>query len=326
MKKDLEKAKKEKYDVVATPQSFNTPIGIAKTVCGEEFSSKQVLIAEMGARKQGDIKQLCKLVKPDFAIFTGVCEQHVQSFGSEENAFLEKSEILKCGAFSVCGEGLKARIEESFEEKYIQEAAMFAGLSQVENLQLLPTQTKFVLKLGEEKTEVCTGLLGKAAAENIALCAALAYECLGLSVEEIASGIEKLEPVPHRLQLLKSGGAYILDDGYNANIVGAKEAIDALCRFEGGKCVVTPGIVECGVLEQKINGELGELIAKAGLDKTVHVGETLVGAVKAGYLQAGGDESKLLIVKTLEKAKEVLAQWLQAGDCVLFLNDLPDVY
>ena len=147
-----------------------------------------------------------------------------------------------------------------------------------------------------------------------------------MSVEEIASGIEKLEPVPHRLQLLKSGGAYILDDGYNANIVGAKEAIDALCRFEGGKCVVTPGIVECGVLEQKINGELGELIAKAGLDKTVLVGETLVGAVKAGYLQAGGDESKLLIVKTLEKAKEVLAQWLQAGDCVLFLNDLPDVY
>lgn len=315
----------EKYAVVATPQSYNTPIGIAKTVYLPEFENAEILIAEMGARKAGDIAELCQLVKPDFAIFTGVCEQHIQTFGSIQNVFQEKSEIIKSGAFVVCGANLKERVEEAFEREYIEEAVAFAGFAQVEDLELLPTQTKFVLRFGEEKIGVSTRLLGRMAVENIALAAYLARECLGLSLEEIARGIEKIQPVPHRLQLLESGGAYILDDGYNCNVIGAREALAALSRFTGGKCVVTPGIVECGVLEEEINSELGREIAKAGLDKVVLVGETLVGAVKAGYMQAGGDEKKLVLVKTLDEAKAELATWLGAGDCVLFLNDLPDV-
>ena len=72
---------KEKYSVVASPLSYNTPMGIALTVGSEDFSAAQIFIAEMGARKQGDIAELCRLVKPDYAIFTGVCAQHIASFG-----------------------------------------------------------------------------------------------------------------------------------------------------------------------------------------------------------------------------------------------------
>jgi len=148
---------------------------------------------------------------------------------------------------------------------------------------------------------------------------------MGVSADEIAQGIAELEPVAHRLQLLENGGRYILDDAYNANEKGAKEAIDALKRFDGGKWLITPGIVEGGILEEEINRTLGEQIAKAKLDRVILVGETLVGPVKTGYLTAGGDEGKLLVVKTLALAQKELAG-LNAGDCVLFLNDLPDAY
>ena len=121
-------------------------------------------------------------------------------------------------------------------------------------------------------------------------------------------------------------GVYVLDDGYNANERGAKEAIDALKRFSGKRVLVTPGIVEGGVLEEKINGELGEYIAKAELDKVILVGTTLVNAVKSGYLTAGGDMEKLIVCENLEKAKEIFSGFLEKGDCILFLNDLPDVY
>ena len=79
-------------------------------------------------------------------------------------------------------------------------------------------------------------------------------------------------------------------------------------------------------MEEKINEALGEDIAKAGLDKVLLVGDTLVGAVKRGYVAAGGDEAKLTVVKTLDLAQAELSKWLKAGDCVLFMNDLPDVY
>ena len=311
----------EKYSVVATPESYNTPMGIAKTVFSDEFNGKQILIAEMGARKAGDIAQLCGLVKPDYAIFTGVCAQHMQTFGSVQNAWAEKSEILKCGAKKVvCGNSLRERIEGEFSG-----AECVAYAEPVRDISLQATNTNFTLCMDGVDLQLSTKLLGGGAVENIALAARLCRE-LGMSAEEIASGVQKLQPVPHRLQLIESGGAYILDDGYNCNAVGAREALLALGRFAGRKCVVTPGIIECGVLEEEINGELGAEIAKLAPDKVILVGETLVGAVKNGYKNAGGDEAKLSVSKDLKGAQTALGEWVGKGDAVLFLNDLPDVY
>ena len=71
---------------------------------------------------------------------------------------------------------------------------------------------------------------------------------------------------------------------------------------------------------------LGAELAAAKLDKVILVGETLVLSVKNGYKDNGGNEDVLVCVKTLEKAQALLGDWVQAGDAVLFLNDLPDVY
>ena len=79
-------------------------------------------------------------------------------------------------------------------------------------------------------------------------------------------------------------------------------------------------------MEEQTNGALGAQIAGYGFDKVILVGDTLVGAVKSGYENAGGESEKLTVCKTLELAQAELATWLNAGDAVLFLNDLPDVY
>ncbi|MBQ9714363.1 MAG: UDP-N-acetylmuramoyl-tripeptide--D-alanyl-D-alanine ligase [Clostridia bacterium] len=307
----------EKYTVVETPASYNTPVGIAKTVCSPEFAHKQIFIAEMGARKAGDIAELCGLVKPDYAVFTGICEQHIETFGSLEDVWREKSEIFHCGAKAVvCGDTLRGRIEES-------ESITFA--CGVKDVVTTLTNTECTLILGGQEIKIKSKLLGASAVENIRLAATLAF-ALGMTAEEIAQGIAKLQPVPHRLQLIENGGVYILDDGYNCNIQGAKAALQLLSTHTGRKCVVTPGIVECGVLEERINGELGVLLATANVDKIILVGQTLVGAVKTGYLQADGGSEAIEQTPTLAAAQTLLSEWTQRGDAVLFLNDLPDVY
>ncbi len=309
----------EKYAVVETPASYNTPMGIAATVFSEEFANKQVFVAEMGARKEGDIEELCRLVQPDYALFTGVCAQHIASFGSEDAVFAEKSKVLSCGVKkAVCGERLRERVGERAE-------VVFAGKSQIAGLSLGVTQTEFTLSLNGEQIEVKTKLLGRSAAENIALAAQLCLE-MGMTTAEIAAGIEKLQPVPHRLQLLESNGAFVLDDGYNCNIEGAMVALEVLSTATGRKCVVTPGIIEGGILEEELNRSLGEEIARCGADSLVLVGDTLVSAVKKGYEEAGGEKERLTSAQTLRAAQDFLSEWIQAGDTVLFLNDLPDAY
>ena len=91
---------------------------------------------------------------------------------------------------------------------------------------------------------------------NITGAAALAYR-LGLTLPEIAAGIEKIEPVEHRLQLIP-GAVTVIDDAFNANPVGAREALNVLASFPGRRICVTPGnVVKCAWRKaslSKVNG------------------------------------------------------------------------
>ena len=104
----------------------------------------------------------------------------------------------------------------------------------------------------------------------------------------------------------------------------ARAALEVLRAFPGRKLIVTPGIVELGILEEQENRQFGGLLA--GLDLVILVGDTLVSPVKEGYLEAGGDPEKLLVRETLKDAQAELKKVLERGDTVLFLNDLPDIY
>ena len=318
----------EKYAAIATPESYNTPLGVAKTVFSPDFSEKEVFIVEMGARQKGDIRELCEMVQPDFAVLTGVCAQHIETFGSFENVLLEKTEILKSTAKKiVCAGDLKETIETAAwltdEEK---KKCVFVDTERlVSTVEYAAEETAFTLSLGGETVGVKTTILGESAVQNIALAASVAVE-LGLEPSRLNSAISRVRPIPHRLELSQANGVYILDDSYNANEKGARVAIGALERFEGRKIIVTPGIVETGVLDEKINGEFGAALAISKLDDIVLVGETLVKSVKDGYLAAGGNGEKITQVPTLKKAQEWLSKELKSGDAVLFLNDLPDLY
>ena len=99
---------------------------------------------------------------------------------------------------------------------------------------------------------------------------------------------------------------------------------EVLRSFGGRKIVVTPGLVELGVLEKSENYMLGARLV--GLDFVILVGERLVESVKDGYVENGGDPEKIKTVLGLPAAQEELKNIIKEGDTVLFLNDLPDYY
>lgn len=306
----------KKYRVLATPSSFNTPLGIARTVNGNDLKDYDVLIAEMGARHKGDIAELCAICPPDYSLITGICPQHLESFKTLENIISAKGEIL-------AGTKTKCVLAADCFDYFKDIAGCKAVCDCVSEVKADCTGTEFTLSLGGESKRVKTKLLGEHSAYNIGLCAQAAFE-MGVETDLICEAVGELDFTEHRLQLIESNGVNILDDGYNSNVVGAKAAITVLKYFGGKKIAVTPGLVELGILEESENEALGgELV---GLDYVILVGETLVTAVKNGYLQAGGDPEKLTIVPSLAAAQDVLKDLLAKGDAVLFLNDLPEIY
>lgn len=306
----------KKYRVLTTPRSHNTPIGIALAVNANDLSSFDVFIAEMGARNVGDIAELCDICPPDYSLLTGICAQHLETFESIDNIIKAKGEILSATR-------KKAFIAGDCREYFKDIPCPFEFCDCVSDIQAGCDGTDFTLTLGGESVRVHTRLLGAHCARNIGLAARLAFE-MGVGLEDIAAAAEELNFVEHRLQLTQSNGINILDDGYNANIKGARAALEVLRAFPGRKLIVTPGIVELGILEEQENRQFGGLLA--GLDLVILVGDTLVSPVKEGYLEAGGDPEKLLVRETLKDAQAELKKVLERGDTVLFLNDLPDIY
>lgn len=312
----------EKYKVAATPYSYNTPAGIAKFINDGGADGAEVIIFEMGARQKGDISELCDMIEPDYSVLTGIAPQHIASFKSVEEILAEKSVAIsraKKGAVAADIEGILPAMKASpAKDKVVIGRDVI-----IKNAEATDKGVSFTAEGFGGGISAKTKLLSVHSAYNIALCYAAA-RLLNMSDDEISRAIPKIDYVPHRLQKIESGGITILDDSYNSNPVGAKDSLDALRLFGGKKYVVTPGLVEMGILEKSENEKLGgEMV---GFDKVILVGETLVKIVKEGYISAGGAEDKIEIVPTVDDAKKIIGEELKDGDCVLFLNDLPDVY
>ena len=321
----------EKYNTLITPHSYNTPMGITRVVREQLKPEHQVFVAEMGARYVGDIDELCDLVHPQYGLITSVGKQHLETFGSLENIVNTKYELiaglLADGAAFFNGDNELCR--GMYARCPLKKKKLFGidgeGLAmQAVHITAGPGGSHFTLMDSFGETAECqTMLLGRHNIVNITGCAALARE-LGLTMEEIARGISKLQPVEYRLQLIP-GPVTVINDGFNSNPAGAQAALEVLRSFPGRKIVVTPGMVELGEEEEALNEEFGRDLAVSA-DFVILVGEKRTAPIRRGMLEVEFPEENIFTVKSLEQATGVLGHLSVPGDVVLFENDLPDNY
>lgn len=327
----LETILSERYRVLVTPGSFNTSMGVTRVVRERLAPEHQVFIAEMGARHRGDIKLLCKLVRPRYGILTSVGPQHLETFRTQENILKEKFELARAipqdGAMVFASDG---GLNDSLYEKcacpkhLCGMRAEGMGL-QARDIEIGPWGSRFTMTDGGAEVRCETKVLGSHNIYNL-LAAATMARLLGMDLETIARGARRIQPVEHRLQLLDTaGGVTVIDDAFNANPVGARAALDVLRQFPGRRVIVTPGFVELGSEEAKYNRVLGEAMAES-VDVAVLVGRRHTAPIVEGLREKGFDDKNLHIFASLKEASAHLSTAMRPGDVVLYENDLPDNY
>lgn len=322
----------EKYCVLATPASFNTPMGLTRVIREKLEPRHEVFIAEMGARHKGDIRELVELVHPQYGLLTSVGAQHLETFGDMETIARTKYELIEGieeengSAFFVSDDGIVDSLyARAGCEKTLVCDARAEGGCYARDIESGPSGSRFTLVLQGREIPVTTALLGMHNIKNICLACACAAR-LGLNDTQIMRGVSRLKPVEHRLQLLPSaGGIAVIDDAFNANPVGAKEALRVLGSFPGRHIVVTPGFVEEGGMEETMNRELGAQIAE-NCDIAILIGKKHAGPIARGAKENGMPEQAIHLVGSLEEAQKILGAIGMKGDTVLFENDLPDNY
>jgi UDP-N-acetylmuramoyl-tripeptide--D-alanyl-D-alanine ligase len=143
----------------------------------------------------------------------------------------------------------------------------------------------------------------------------------------MAMAASRMEPVEHRLELKSQNGITVIDDAFNSNPVGAKNAVETLAAFnEGRKIIITPGMIELGDLQEEKNREFGEQIGNAHLDLVLLVGQNQTKSISEGIASTGFDMEKVKTVSSLYEANKTMQDFAAEGDVVLYENDLPDSF
>lgn len=321
----------QKYRVLATPSSFNTPLGIARTVKSLD-STHDVFIAEMGARQKGDIKELAKLVKPKYGVLTGVNNQHLETFGTIEGTMATKFELFEnltddgVGIFSSDNINSVALFDKFSGEKYFAGIDGKDDLVTATNVSMDSRGMSFSLLIkGEQPVDCSTVLLGTHSVKNICVAAAVAYK-LGLTPQEIATGIGRIQSIGHRLELMPNNkNIVIIDDSYNSNEEGINAAMEVLDSFEGRKIVLTPGLVELGKVENLVNYQFGKTLSEYA-DVVIVIGRHNAEMIIKGLIEGGFSKENIKFAKSLNRGNALLNEMLKEGDVILFENDLPDNY
>ncbi|MCI8361449.1 MAG: UDP-N-acetylmuramoyl-tripeptide--D-alanyl-D-alanine ligase [Clostridiales bacterium] len=328
----------ERYNTVITPESFNTPLGVVRTVREKLGPGAQIFVCEMGAKNVGDIEEICRIANPSMGVITSIGPQHLETFGSIENVTATKFELcehvlqnhgtvfLNTDNPYIAGRAADilagSKITYGVRENKEQPAPGFyaAGLSCGRN------GSSFEIVGDGRRVAVSTRLLGMHSVLNILAAASVAFH-LGLTDSEVKYAVSQLKPPPHRLELKPFlNGSVLIDDAYNANPEGCLEAVRVLGSFDGmRKVIVTPGLVELGEKEYDCNYQLG-LAAGKTCDVIILVGEKRAVPMADAVATLDFPKENLHIVKSFSDAMGLMRRMVDANTAVLFENDLPDNY
>ena len=362
VKEILSKILIEQYNVLFTPKSYNTPMGITKTINESLTNSTEIFVCEMGAKKVGEILELCDIVEINMGIITAIGDQHTETFGNIENIYRTKKELADYLYGKLCVFNLMNRYTSKMYHDYSgKKVGCFVLLKRdFLNCRRLKKNVKCFLlkdrsinhiyyefpkknnyyakvkKITQSGSifnvycgnlflgEVCSKLLGVHNIINIVLALSMAMH-LGVNFHKVKRAIESIDSISARLEkFVTNNGAIVINNGYNSNINSVSSSLSVLKLFENkNKVVITPGIIETND-DFKHNREFGKIVSKFA-DEVIIVKEKNKDAILLGLSDNCFDMSKVYVVNDFADAKGIIDI---AGEGFVFLieNDLPNYY
>ncbi len=330
----------QKYKVLKTEGNNNTEIGVANTVLQKLKKEHQIFICEMAAYKIGEIKTICEIAKPKIGILTGINEQHIALFGSQENIIKAKFELIESlpknglaifnGNNKFCQElYLKTQKPKKLCNRFLPigrnllQADFWAEDIKIEKEAV---NFRFFSKDGD-RANFKINLLGAQNIENILTATCCAKE-LGMSLEEISRIYQTIKPMPGAGKLIKTkNNLNIIDATYSANPNGVISHLDYLKVWSGKKVIVMPCLIELGKASREVHQRIGRKIGEV-CDLAIITTKECFENIKNG-IESGGNDSrpnlvgivpdrtKILFLEDPEKIFEKIKEFNQPEDIIL---------
>ncbi len=266
--------------VLKTRENLNNHIGMPLCLSGMD-GDEEVMVLEMGSNAEGDIKVLCDIAGPDFAVVTNVGPAHLEGFGSLEMVRKTDLEILDY-VKTVCvnaDDGFLMEGIRGFAGKVISYGMENRADVRASDIMAEAKGSRFRLCLpGGREIDISLSLPGRFNVLNALAAASVADEC-GISPEVIKQGLESFGGVPMRLEIKEFDGVLVISDTYNANPASMKEAIKELARLGKKRTIAVLGdMLELGAYSEEAHRKIVRQLSETGIDIFVAVGHEMVNA------------------------------------------------
>ena len=307
---------KNKYNCFMTPKSYNTDIGIARSINEEMNELTEVAIIEFGASHKNDIKKSLRVVKPDISLITNIGLQHLETIKTKENIVLEKTRIMKCSKVHFYNKLSSYLIDCN---KSISFSKVKGADYYLHSMKMTKEGTQFELCDNKGIYSFETKLLGENNLLNIIACIAIC-RYMGLSYDYLQKEVSKLKPVSSRLEIINRNELVIINDSFNSNKNGFLEALKVLMLFEEPRVIITPGVVSGGKEMEAINEDIAQIIVSYNLKCY------LVSSIATRYYEN--------VFKKEGYSYEILSSFKEAynlmlktnAKSLLIENDITDIY
>lgn len=319
-----------KFSVEKTLKNQNSNVSCARKTL-KLNSETDIFICELGSYKTGDGNEIANFILPNCSIITGLNFQHYSLFGSKQNIILAESESLKFLP-------KKSPVAINWSSSMCRDIPVPAGLEvikygvpkskqEAKEFDIYATSIKLTSRLTTEfelfydgKTQKLeTNLLSSGNIENLVGVIALALH-FKVPLSKIKTKILDLKPAHGALEISKQNNYYQIDDSYNANFDGIKNAIELLFEMKKNKELKIPksivfidDILELGQKSIEIHQNLGKIIADKKIDIVVLLGRNFAKTIYQTLSQEGFDINKVWFWDNRNTAeiKQHLSQYLE---------------
>lgn len=321
--------------VLKTKEHQNSEVGISQCILNDLEPEHEIFIAEMGAYNRGGIKLLCDIAKPKIGILTGINEQHMATFGSQENIIKTKYELVE----SLPEDGLaifNGDDEYCFElyKRTKKRKKLYNIFSMIvknvssdiwaENLKVREDFISFnVSSKDGDLADFKLNLFGAHNVSNILGAVIIAKE-LGIDLKETSEVCQKIKAFPKTMELKKgTRGIAIIDDSYSANPAGVRAALNYLKIYSGRKIIVMPCLIELGKASKRVHKRIGEKIGEI-CDLAIITTKDRFKEIKQGATKSGMKKENILFLKDPKEIFEKIRSYTTPENVILLESRVPE--
>ncbi len=339
-----------RFRTLKTQGNFNNHLGVPLTIFNLD-STCEAAVIEMGMNHPGEISYLTGIARPTMAVITNIGDAHLENMGSRENTLRAKCEIFEgmpAGSTAVFSgdDALLTSLTEDVRDRITAggHSILYVGTAEgtrIPAASLTLCAAAIRDRLADRVECDCSGqdadpvtlsipALGRHMVYPMLMAAAVGRS-LGMTWEEIRSGLQAYTPAPMRMQVIRHGTASLINDAYNANPQSMKNALQILSdiRRESEetsgplcKAAVLGDMLELGATEEDLHKGVGRAAAALDIDVLIAVGPRgrWIAEGAREEMPGAGHLKKILDFPARDDAREVLHTIMRDGPCVILFK------